>query len=322
MIELQNLTKIFNQTPAVDDVSLRVNSGEFCMLIGSSGCGKSTSLRMINRLIEPTSGSIFINGEDVKSVPVEQLRHKIGYAIQGVGLFPHQDVFENIATVPKLLKWSKKQIEQRVEELLSLFHLDYETFSHKFPHQLSGGQQQRVGVARALAAKPELLLMDEPFGALDAITRDYLQSEMLRIQKQLNITIIMVTHDIEEAVKLGDKIAVMDKGKLLQVASPIELMCNPRDGFVKQLVGGDERALNLLSLVKVEDIMTPIMLVEQNSQNGSPPPQHLNDQDNLRYALSRLLWLGEGELAVINSRNQMVGTVTLADILAKGKQQK
>ncbi|MBL1421656.1 MAG: ABC transporter ATP-binding protein [Alphaproteobacteria bacterium] len=317
MIELQNLNKLFNQTHAVDDVSLLVNSGEFCMLIGSSGCGKSTTLRMINRLIEPTSGSISINGEDVKSVPVEDLRRKIGYAIQGVGLFPHQDIFENIATVPKLLKWSKTEIEQRVEELLTLFHLDYETFAHKFPHQLSGGQQQRVGVARALAARPELLLMDEPFGALDAITRNYLQDEMLRIQKQLNITIIMVTHDIEEAVKLGDKIAVMDKGKLLQVASPIELMRNPRDGFVRELVGGDDRALNLLSLVKVEDVMTPIADIGKKPQS-----QHLSDKDNLRDALSRLLWVGESSLPVINSEGKIIGNVALVDILAKGKKQK
>lgn len=322
MIELKNLNKTYNDISVVNDVSLQVNSGEFCMLIGSSGCGKSTTLRMINRLIEPTHGCILIDGEDIKSVPVVELRRKIGYAIQGVGLFPHHNIFENIATVPKLLKWPKKKIEDRVEELLDLFHLDYGTFANKFPHQLSGGQQQRVGVARALAVRPNLLLMDEPFGALDAITRNYLQDELLRIQRKLNVTIIMVTHDIEEAVKLGDKIAVMDKGKMLQVANSSELMQSPQDGFVKELVGGDDRALSMLSLITVKDIMVPIGSANEKAVDIISPLNQLDEQDNLRDALSRFLWLGEKTLRVVDSQKKTIGNVALADLLIKGKKYK
>ncbi|GAM59401.1 L-proline glycine betaine ABC transport system permease protein proV [Vibrio ishigakensis] len=213
MIELRALNKRFGQQNAVENVSLTVETGQFCTLIGTSGCGKSTTLKMINRLIEPTSGNVLINGQDASSLPAESLRRRVGYAIQGVGLFPHRNTFDNIATVPSLLGWDKQQITERVEELLGLFHLDYARFATKYPHQLSGGEQQRVGVARALAAKPELLLMDEPFGALDPLTRDRLQDEIRSIQKILGITTIMVTHDIDEAIKMADVVAVMDKAR-------------------------------------------------------------------------------------------------------------
>lgn len=321
MLKIQNITKEFNASRVVDDVSLQVKKGEFCVLIGSSGSGKSTTLRMINRLIEPTKGNIYINGEDIKAVPKNELRRKIGYAIQGIGLFPHQDVFENIATVPKLLKWSRVDIESRVKELLELFHLDFATFAHKLPHQLSGGQQQRVGVARALAARPELLLMDEPFGALDAITRAYLQDELLQIQKKLKITILMVTHDIEEAIKLGDNIAVMDGGKLLQMASATELMKNPNDGFVKKLVGGDDRALSLLSLTKVGEVMAPNLEASKSLEVDKNEANHLQIGDTLREALSKLVWLGESSLFVTDEHQKIVGIITLDDIMAKGKNQ-
>lgn len=317
MIEIQNLSKRFGASLAVNDVSFKVEAGQFCMLVGTSGSGKSTTLRMINRLIEPTSGKILINGEDVTSIPGEQLRRRIGYAIQGIGLFPHRTIFDNIATVPRLLGWSSEDIAERVRELLELFHLDYDTFAHKYPQQLSGGQQQRVGVARALAAKPELLLMDEPFGALDPITREHLQDEMLRIQKQLGITLIMVTHDMEEAVKMGDVIAVMDQGELLQMTDPEDLLRNPREGFVKNLVGGVDRSLRLLTLTHVKDVMSAE--AQHEAKEGAKAPEaHLNPQDNLRDALCRLMWDKSHSLPVLDEQGLEVGHISLDQVVEKG----
>ncbi len=317
MIEIQNLCKTFGASKAVDDVSFKVETGQFCMLVGTSGSGKSTTLRMINRLIEPTSGKILINGEDVTKIPGEQLRRRIGYAIQGIGLFPHRNIYDNIATVPHLLGWDKAAIDERVRELLELFHLDFDSFAYKFPRQLSGGQQQRVGVARALAAKPELLLMDEPFGALDPITRDHLQDEMLRIQKQLGITLIMVTHDMEEAVKMGDVIAVMDQGQLLQMTDPEDLLRNPREGFVKNLVGGVDRSLRLLSLTKVGDVM--VSEAAHTASNGAAAAEaHLSANDNLRDALCRLMWDSSHSLPVLDDQGAEVGHVSLQDVVEKG----
>lgn len=200
MIELQGLTKIYGGKEVVSDVNMTVDSGEFCVLIGPSGCGKSTTLKMINRLIPLSGGRVILNGEDVTTLPEEQLRRRMGYAIQSIGLFPHWTVAQNIAVVPRLLKWPKNRIDQRVDELMHLFHLDSD-FRSKYPHQLSGGQAQRVGVARALAADPEVLLMDEPFGALDPITRDVLQAEMQRVHQETGKTIIFVTHDMGRSAK-------------------------------------------------------------------------------------------------------------------------
>ncbi|WP_107852332.1 ABC transporter ATP-binding protein [Oceanimonas marisflavi] len=309
MIEVQHLSKRFGQQLAVKDLSFKVDSGNVCTLVGTSGCGKSTTLRMLNRLIEPSEGEIFIQGQNVTTLPAEQLRRRIGYAIQGVGLFPHQTIARNIATVPRLLGWSKTDIDARVSELLSLFHLDPATFAGKYPHQLSGGEQQRVGVARALAAHPELLLMDEPFGALDPLTREHLQNELLHIQQLLGITIIMVTHDLEEAIKMADVIAVMDKGEILQMDTPDALLRHPRPGFVQNLVGGQDRSLRLLATQTLAKIMTPVT---------QPCDPAMSAGTSLRDALAELLWQGADRLTVVDDAGQPVGEVTLNELLKRG----
>src|SRR5271168_2449065 len=224
MIEIDDVTKYYGDRRVVDRLSLTVPAGDFCVLLGSSGCGKSTTLKMINRLIAADAGQIRVAGEDITTVPAEGLRRRIGYAIQSIGLFPHWTVEDNIATVPHLLKWPRARRSERVTELLELFRLDPATYRAKYPHQLSGGEQQRVGVARALAADPELLLMDEPFGAVDPITRTALQGEIVRIQEATKKTIVFVTHDIEEALLLASDIAILDHGRLVQWGTPLDLL--------------------------------------------------------------------------------------------------
>ncbi|WP_417615110.1 ABC transporter ATP-binding protein [Oceanisphaera sp.] len=314
MIEVKDLGKRFGSQVAVKDLSFKVDHGRFCMLVGTSGCGKSTTLRMINRLIEPSHGQILINDQDVTTLPPEQLRRRIGYVIQGVGLFPHRTIHQNIATVPKLLGWEKADIDARVTELLTLFKLDASTFAGKYPHQLSGGEQQRVGVARALAARPELLLMDEPFGALDPLTRELLQDELLRVQKLLGITIIMVTHDLEEAVKMADVIAVMDKGELLQLDSPETLLRHPREGFVQSLVGGMDRSLRLLAIKQVSQVMTPLPLQQQPA--AAAPT--ITASTSLRDAMALLIWEKAQQLRVVDDAGNPLGQVTLHDLLQQG----
>lgn len=242
MIELDHVTKIFGRdgggTVAVDDLSLSVDKGEVIALVGSSGSGKTTTLRMINRLIEPTSGRITIDGRDVTSMPAHELRRGIGYVIQQSGLFPHRTVLANVATVPRLLGWDKARANARANELLELVGLD-PSFASRFPAQLSGGQQQRVGVARALAADPPVLLMDEPFGAVDPIVRAQLQKEFAKLQRDLGKTVVFVTHDVDEAILLGDRIAVLATGgRLAQLATPAELLANPASEFVADFLGG------------------------------------------------------------------------------------
>ncbi len=256
MIELERLTKIYpgSTIPAVDSVSLHVNKGEICILIGSSGCGKTTLMRMINRLEPITSGTIKINGKDLTPMDVIELRRSIGYAIQQIGLFPHMTVFENITVVPKLLGWDKKRMSERVDELLTMINMDPAIYRERYPRELSGGQAQRIGVARAMAANPPVMLMDEPFGAIDPINREVLQDEFLKIQEKLKKTIVFVTHDIHEAVKMGDRIALLDAGNLIQYATPEELLTQPKNQFVKDFVGAD-RALKRLDLLKVSDAM-------------------------------------------------------------------
>ncbi|GAA3698229.1 ABC transporter ATP-binding protein [Oceanisphaera sediminis] len=312
MIEVKALGKQFGAQIAVNDLSFRVERGQFCMLVGTSGCGKSTTLRMINRLIEPSQGQILINEQDVTTLPPEQLRRRIGYVIQGVGLFPHRTIHHNIATVPRLLGWKKADIDARVTELLTLFKLDAATFANKYPHQLSGGEQQRVGVARALAARPELLLMDEPFGALDPLTREHLQDELLRVQKLLGITIIMVTHDLEEAVKMADVIAVMDQGELLQLDSPEALLRQPRAGFVQSLVGGLDRSLRLLAIKQVGQVMTPL----QQQPSSSIPS--IVASANLRDAMALLIWEQAELLQVLDANGIAIGQLSMSDLLQQG----
>jgi osmoprotectant transport system ATP-binding protein len=255
-IELVNLTKQYpgNRHPSVDGVTLRIDAGETVVFVGPSGCGKSTTLKMINRLIEPSSGSVRINGEDVTGLDPVKLRREIGYAIQSSGLFPHMTVAQNIALVPRLAGWSGRRVRARVTEMLELVGLDPGEFRDRYPRRLSGGQQQRVGVARALAADPPVLLMDEPFGAVDPITRGHLQDELLRLQRELRKTIVFVTHDVDEAIKLGDRIAVLgERSRIAQFDTPEAILAHPADEFVSGFVGTGA-ALRRLDLTRLRDL--------------------------------------------------------------------
>jgi osmoprotectant transport system ATP-binding protein len=256
MIRLEKLTKHYpgQQRNAVDGLDLDINEGEIVVLVGPSGCGKTTTMKMINRIIEPTSGRIILNGEDVTRTDADQLRRRIGYVIQQTGLFPHMTIGENVATVPKLLGWDKSRIDARVDELLNMVNMDPETFRHRYPKQLSGGQQQRIGVARALGGDPTVLLMDEPFGAIDPITRDRLQNEFLRVQSEVRKTIVFVTHDIDEAIKMGDRIAIFKEGsQLAQYDTPEQILTAPADDFVAEFIGRGA-SLKRLNLSYVGDI--------------------------------------------------------------------
>jgi osmoprotectant transport system ATP-binding protein len=256
VICLEHVTKRFGDNVAVDDFSLEVAQGEVCILIGPSGCGKTTTLRMINRLIEPSSGQIIVNGRDASWEKPERLRQSIGYAIQSVGLFPHMTVAANIATVPELLRWERSRISERVTELLELVGLDPVEYWDKYPHQLSGGQAQRIGVARALAADPPILLMDEPFGAVDPLNRERLQAQFISIQQKLKKTVILVTHDLDEAIRLSDRIAIMNAGRLIQYDVPEVILSHPTSKFVHDFVGTD-RALKRLSRINVVKYIQP-----------------------------------------------------------------
>jgi len=239
MIELDHVSHAVPGRTIVDGVSLTIGRGEFCALVGPSGSGKSTTLKMINRLVPATAGAVRIDGRDIRERPAEQLRRSIGYVIQSIGLFPHWTVAENIATVPRLLDWPAEKRRARVAELLDLLRLDAAEGA-KYPHQLSGGQQQRIGVARALAADPDILLMDEPFGALDPITRAALQTELGAIHRRLAKTILFVTHDIDEALRLADRVAILDRGMLVQLGPPEEILAKPASDFVREFIGDPE----------------------------------------------------------------------------------
>ncbi len=310
MIEIDHLTKRLGDTLIVDDVSMVVEAGTIAVVVGTSGAGKSTLLRMINRLIAPTSGRVLIDGIDTMSIHEDELRHRIGYVIQGNGLFPHRTVARNIATVPNLLGWDAARIKRRVEDLLALFQLDSAEFADKYPHELSGGQQQRVGVARALAAEPSLLLMDEPFGALDPVIRTKAQEDLLAIQRRIGTTIVLVTHDMEEAFHLGDRIAVMDDARLLQYGKPAELLTRPAEEFVERLVGTAERPFRLLSLVRIGDAIEP----------GDAPGRPLDAATNMRDALSHLMWCGKDMLPVTDASGALLGRITVEAILARARQ--
>jgi osmoprotectant transport system ATP-binding protein len=312
MIRIEALTKQFPGVaqPAVDGLSLDVAAGEICVLIGPSGCGKTTTMRMINRMIEPTSGRIEVAGQDVLHADPVQLRRSIGYVIQQVGLFPHMSVADNVATVPRLLGWDAARIARRSDELLELVGLAPTQFRARFPRQLSGGQKQRVGVARALAGDPPVLLMDEPFGALDPITRVKLQDEFLRILRQLHKTIVLVTHDIDEAIRLGSRIAILRAGRLLQYATPEALLAAPADPFVEEFVGAD-RALKRLSLLPVADHLVPAADATW-ARDGLPT---LAPEASLREALAALLAAGRDHGCVADARG-LQGYITLDSIKA------
>ena len=306
MIEIEAVTKRYGDRAVVDQLSLAVPAGEFCVLLGSSGCGKSTTLRMINRLIAADQGVIRVGGEDVARISAEALRRRIGYAIQSIGLFPHWNVADNIATVPRLLRWPPARVRDRVAELLELFRLDPRNYRDKYPHQLSGGEQQRVGVARALAADPELLLMDEPFAAVDPITRDTLQGELAAIQRRTSKTVVFVTHDIDEALRLATRIAVMNDGRIAQLGTPLEILQHPANDFVRDFVGHQGLGLKLLSVRRVAERV-------RRGETAAGPPVGLDM--SLREALSAMTERHADRLPVCDAAGHMVGAVTLADLV-------
>ena len=290
MIEFRSVSKTYpgSARPVVKDLSFEVLDGEICVLVGPSGCGKTTSMRMINRLIEPSSGQILIDGEPNTAMSGTALRRKIGYAIQQIGLFPHRTIADNIGTVPNLLGWDKGRIKTRADELLELVGLEPGQYRGRYPAELSGGQQQRVGVARALAADPPIMLMDEPFGAVDPINRSRLQDEFLRIQQEIRKTIVFVTHDIDEAIKMGDRIAILKEGGVLaQYDAPEEILTRPASDFVNNFVGKD-RILKRLSLLRVGD-----MDLDPANGSGEGLPT-LSDNLTVRDALSELMGAGVG----------------------------
>jgi osmoprotectant transport system ATP-binding protein len=306
-LELRDVSKSYpgQRDPAIVDLSFDVGAGEVCVLVGPSGSGKTTALRLINRMIPLTSGDILLGGRSVLDREPNELRRSIGYVIQQIGLFPHLTVAENIATVPKLLGWDKAQIAARVSELLELIGLEADEIGPRYPAQLSGGQRQRIGVARALAADPPLMLMDEPFGAIDPINRARLQDEFLGLQAQVRKTVVFVTHDIDEAIKMGDKIAILRQGgRLAQYDSPAEILTNPADEFVAEFVGAD-RALKRLGLSTLAE-------VKLQAPNGAQPDwPRLPLSTTVRDALSQLLAEGSHPVTVVDEDGKVAGVVTL-----------
>jgi osmoprotectant transport system ATP-binding protein len=308
-IQLRDVTKVYQHqvAPAVENFSMDVAPGELVMFVGPSGCGKTTTMKMINRIIEPTSGSIQIDGNDVLSLDPNDLRRHIGYVIQQVGLFPHMTIAENIAVVPKLLGWSKSRIASRIDELLSVVQLDPGTFAQRYPKQLSGGQQQRVGVARALAADPPVMLMDEPFGATDPITREKLQLEFLRLQKTIGKTIIFVTHDFDEAVRLGDRIAVLsDRSQIEQFDTPTSILRAPANDYVSSFIG---RGATLKRLALV-----PVANARLGAARASASGITVSVNDTLRDALDSLILTGTVAIGVTDASGKTVGSLTIDEI--------
>jgi osmoprotectant transport system ATP-binding protein len=306
MIEFEHVSKRFGDHVVIDDLSLRVEDGELFVLVGPSGSGKSTLLRTVNRLVHVDGGHVRVDGEDVAKRDIETLRRGIGYAIQSVGLFPHRTVGENIATVPRLLDWPKADIARRVDELLALLKLDEPGFADRYPDTLSGGQQQRVGVARALAARPRIVLMDEPFGALDPITRESLQTSLKAIQRDTGTTILFVTHDMDEAFGLGDRVALMLDGKLAQVGTPLELIREPANERVRDFVGGSRARLRELAVRRVRDCLRA-----GENADGEAVDMSASLQD----ALGAMLAQGRDRLPV-NKAGVRVGVIVLADLVA------
>ena len=306
MIELKNVSRRYAGFAALDDVSLRIEAGEILVLIGASGSGKSTLLQLINRLQDPTSGTVSVKGDDIAHLAPEQLRRRMGYVIQGGGLFPHWTVARNIGTVPRLLGWDRARIAGRVGELLDLLRLDAARLRDAYPHMLSGGQQQRVGVARALAANPAILLMDEPFGALDPVTRAELQSEIRRIHQETGCTIVFVTHDMDEALSLATRIAVIDRGRLIQLGTPLELLTRPATEQVARFIGTTDRGLKLLGVQRVAD-----RLRDRATTAGEP----VRDDLSLSAALSAMVMRGQDRLPVSDPAGDPIGTIHLADLV-------
>lgn len=309
MIEIDALTKRYGGQTVVDGVSMMLPAGSITVIVGTSGSGKSTLLKMVNRLVEPSEGRVLIEGRDTRDVPAATLRRRIGYVIQDHGLFPHWTVRRNIATVPALLGWKHEDIESRVDELMRLLQLDPAEMGPRYPHQLSGGQAQRVGVARALAARPDVLLMDEPFGALDPVIRHQAQVDLRAIQQQLGSTILLVTHDMDEAIGLCDRIAVMREGRFDQIGTPTELISRPATDFVRELIGEKDRAFRLMSLLPISDLVRP-------GEAEGPP---IAETASLSQALGEMIWTGRDALPVIDADGNVSGTVERDAVLAAGR---
>jgi osmoprotectant transport system ATP-binding protein len=301
LISFSGVSKSFGDFLAVDDLTVTFESGEIIVLIGPSGCGKTTTLRMINRLIDPSEGTITIDGVDITKTDPVELRRDIGYVIQQIGLFPHMSIAQNVGLVPLLKKYSEEQRKKRVEELLEFVGMPPDKFSDRFPSELSGGQQQRIGVARALAADPQIILMDEPFGALDPITRSTLQDELLSMQDKLNKTIVFVTHDMDEALKLADKIAIMKDGKILQFDTPEQILRNPSHGFVEEFIG-KERLLRRPEFINVKDIMikNPVTCLPERT---------------LTYAIEKMRQYKVDSLMVVDEEEKLIGLITSKDVI-------
>ncbi len=301
MITFEKVTRRYGDRVVVDALDLQIQAGEIVILVGPSGCGKTTTLRMINRLVEPSAGRILIDDVDTASLPAEELRRGIGYVIQQVGLFPHLTVAENIAIVPRLLGWSGQRVNDRVDELLDLVGMPAADYARRHPSELSGGQRQRVGVARALGADPPILLMDEPFGAIDPVVRLRLQLELLRLQSVVRKTIVFVTHDIDEAVRLGDRVALFaDDGRLAQYDTPAELLLHPKTGFVEEFLG-DNLLLRRLALL-------PLSALTLESSDGQRPATETPLTGSLRDALDATLRSPDGRVAVVDG-TAWVGTL-------------
>lgn len=314
MIQFNNVTKMYDQeqgAKAVDDVSFHVPNGNIVVFLGPSGCGKTTTLRMVNRLESITEGEILVNGMDVNTLNEIELRRNIGYVIQHNGLFPNMTIEENVMAVPNLLGWDKKKKKDRFFELMELVGMEPDEFCKRYPHELSGGQQQRIGIVRAMAADPPVMLMDEPFGALDPIIRSHLQHEFLQIQQEVQKTILFVSHDVDEAIKMGDKIAIFKEGKLMQYDTPSEILTHPKNEFVRHFVGQD-RALKSLSLHTIADLMAEQSLSEVNGKNRQS--KNIFVGTNLRNALSIILNQEADQLIVENENQESLGAVTIQDI--------
>lgn len=316
MIVLDRLVKRFGDTKVIDGVSLTVPDGAVCALVGVSGSGKSTTLRLINRMIEPDGGTVRIGGVDVATVPLVTLRRRIGYVIQSIGLFPHWTIARNVATVPHLLNWPKARIDGRVDELLDLVGLDPALYRDRRPHELSGGQQQRVGVARALAADPDVLLMDEPFGALDPVTRDGLQAALADIQHRTGKTIVIVTHDIDEAIRLASMIAILDKGRVVQHGSPRDILTRPANAFVSAFVGGPRLGLRLLQVGTVgERAAFDAAAAEAFASETAAAVEPIDAAASLDQAVARMVASGKTRLPVVDGAAGRHGILEFAAVV-------
>ncbi len=311
MLSLQKVTKIYpgaGHIKAVNELSFDLEEGEICTVVGPSGCGKTTAMKMINRLISITSGKIIIDGKDISRLNTIELRRSIGYVIQNIGLFPNMTIGENIAIIPKLLKWDRAKIDEKVQRLLEIVNLDPDEFRDRYPKELSGGQQQRIGVARGMAGDPPIMLMDEPFGAIDPINREHLQNEFLKVQEKIKKTIIFVTHDINEAIKMGDKICLLKDGHLVQFASPEEILTHPKNDFVADFVGGDRtlKRLNLFTIKRAMKDNPPTIHQDETIETA----QNMFTKKKMRY------------LIVVNGEGTLTGIIDKQDIVDKASRVK